>query len=64
MSAELLEAKITELTRRLEQLEAKQRPVAKDTWREAFGTLKDDEISREAERLGALYRAEQSRAER
>jgi hypothetical protein len=56
MSTEVLEQKIHELTRRVERLEAKQRPAAKQTWREAFGTMPDDEISREAARLGEEWR--------
>jgi hypothetical protein len=35
----------------------KAQSVAKPTWREALGTIKDDEISREATRLGAEWRA-------
>lgn len=31
-------------------------PVAKTTWRDAFGTMPDDEISREAARLGEEWR--------
>jgi hypothetical protein len=31
-------------------------PVAKKTWREAFGTMPDDELSREAARLGEEWR--------
>jgi len=57
MSTEFIEQKLAELTERVEKLERKAKPVAKPSWREAFGTMKDDEISREAARLGAEWRA-------
>ena len=60
MSIELLEQEIADLKKRLERLEAKVKPVAKPTWRDAFGAMKDDEISREAARLGAEYRAQEN----
>jgi uncharacterized protein (UPF0335 family) len=56
MSTEVLEQKIHELTRRVERLEAKQRPAAKQTWREIIGTSKGDELDREAARLGEEWR--------
>ena len=56
-----MEREIAELKLRVEKLEAKAKPVAKETWREAIGTLKDDELSREARRLGEEYRAEQNK---
>jgi hypothetical protein len=55
-----LEREIAELKRRVEKLEAKARPVAKDTWRDAIGTSQGDEMDREAARLGAVYRAQQN----
>ena len=63
MSIEVLEREITELKQRLDKLEAKAKPVAKATWLEAFGAMKDDDVSREAARLGAEYRAQQNRRE-
>ena len=60
MSIELLEQEIADLKKRMEKLEAKVQPVAKPTWRDAFGAMKDDEISREAARLGAEYRAQEN----
>jgi len=53
MSIERLEREITELKQRVQKLEAKAQPVAKATWMEAFGAMKDDDVSREAARLGA-----------
>ena len=53
MSIERLEREITELKQRVEKLEAKAKPLAKATWMEAFGAMKDDDVSREAARLGA-----------
>ena len=63
MTIELLEREITDLKQRVEKLEAKAKPVAKSTWLEAFGAMKDDDVSREAARLGAEYRAQQNRRE-
>ena len=62
MSTETLEQELAALKKRVEMLEAQQqsKPVAKPTWREAFGTMKDDEMSREAARLGAEYRAQEN----
>ena len=56
MSTEALEQKLAELTDRVERLEKKAKPIAKPNWREAFGTMPDDEHSREAARLGAEWR--------
>jgi uncharacterized small protein (DUF1192 family) len=61
MSTKMLEQKIAELTQRVERLENRKRPVAKPTWRDAFGVMKDDEIAREAARLGAEWRAKQNK---
>ena len=38
-------------------LEAKVRPVTKGSWRKAFGAMKDDDLPREAMRLGDQWRA-------
>jgi hypothetical protein len=56
MSAEAIEQRLAELTARLERLEKKVEPVAKPAWREIIGILPDDEISREAARLGEQWR--------
>ena len=56
MSTEMIEQKLVELTERVQRLEERLKPIAKPTWREAFGTMKDDEISREAARLGEEWR--------
>ena len=56
MSTELMEQKLTELTRRVERLEAKARPVAKTTWQEIIGTSPGDDLDREAARLGEEWR--------
>ena len=60
MSTELIEQKLAELTERIAHLERKAEPVSKPAWREAFGTMKDDEISHEAARLGAEWRASEN----
>ena len=56
MSAEAIEQRLAELTARFERLERKVQPVAKTTWRDMIGTMPDDEISREAARLGEEWR--------
>lgn len=55
MNAEAIERKVAELAVRLERLEKKLQPPAKP-WREILGTIPDDEISREAARLGEEWR--------
>lgn len=61
MSTEVLEQLLADLAQRVARLEARVKPVAKPTWIEAFGAMKDDEISREAARLGAEWRAEENK---
>ncbi|MDB6003869.1 MAG: hypothetical protein JWR15_856 [Prosthecobacter sp.] len=56
MSTEMLEQKLAELQQRVETLEAQIKPMAKRNWRNAIGMLKDDDLSREAARLGAEWR--------
>ncbi len=58
MSTELIEQKLAELERRMEAVEAKtfdRKP--KGAWREIIGWEEDDELFREAVRLGAEWRA-------
>jgi hypothetical protein len=58
MSADVIEKKLAELERRLEAVEAKtfeRKP--KGAWRELIGSQVDDELFREAVRLGAEWRA-------
>ena len=58
MSTELIEQKLAELERRMEAVEAKtfdKKP--KGAWREIIGWEQDDELFREAVRLGAEWRA-------
>lgn len=57
----MLEQKLAELQLRVETLEAKVKPVAKSTWRKAFGSMKDDDLSRAATRLGAAWRARENK---
>lgn len=60
--AQMLEKRVEELERQFAELRAqvldlKQRN--KD-WRSTVGTLEDDEVTREAERLGREYRKQQT----
>jgi prefoldin subunit 5 len=52
---ECLEKEFSEL--RAQMLNLRQR---KKDWRSTFGTLEDDEITREAEKLGREYREQQT----
>ena len=61
MSTEMLEQKIVELQQRVETLEARMPPVSKGSWRDAIGFAKDDELFREAMRLGAEWREQANR---
>ena len=58
MSMEMLKQKLVHLEQRIEALEAKVEPAAKSTWEQAFGVMKDDDLSLEATRLGAVWRTE------
>ena len=40
-----MEQTLADLQRRVERLEAKRRPTAKSSWREAFGFAKGDSLS-------------------
>jgi hypothetical protein len=62
MSAEAIEQRLAELTARLERLEKKVQPEAKTAWREMIGTIPDDEVSREAIRLGEEWRKSEGAA--
>ena len=60
--AQMLEKRVEELERqftelRSQVLDLKQR---KKDWRSTVGTLEDDEVTREAERLGLEYRKQQT----
>ncbi len=56
MSADAIEERVAELAALIERLEKKVQDLAKPTWREIIGTIPDDEISREAARLGEEWR--------
>ena len=53
----MIEQKLKELQRRVETLEARSAPPSKGQWRELIGWEKDDELFRDAVRLGAEWRA-------
>ncbi len=59
MSTEVIEQKLAELARRVEALEVKTgtKPMAKDSWRQAVGAMKDSDLFEEALRFGAEWRA-------
>ena len=57
MSTQVLEEKVDELTKRVEALETKLGRAPKGAWRELIGSQVDDDLFREAVRLGAEWRA-------
>jgi predicted amidohydrolase YtcJ len=57
MSTELLEEKVAELAKRVAALETKVEHAPKGGWQDIIGWEKDDELFREAVRLGAEWRA-------
>lgn len=56
MSTEMLEQQLAVLQQRLENLESKTQSPSKGSWRELIGWEKDDELFRDAVRLGAEWR--------
>ena len=60
MSIETMEREIVELKQRLASIEAKVQPVSSQRWRAAVGSVKPNELTREAARLGAEWRAEEN----
>ena len=56
-----VEQRLAELEKQVAELRATvlRLTLKKKDWRSTVGTLVDDEISREADRLGAEYRAQQ-----
>lgn len=60
--SQTLEKRVGELERKVAELSARAldlRPRQKD-WRRTVGSMTDDEMAREAERLGREYRQEQT----
>ena len=56
MSTKIMEQTIADLRLRVEKLEVKSQPAAKGSWREMIGFAKDDDLFREAMKLGAEWR--------
>lgn len=57
MSTETLEREVAALKKRVELLETKVVLKPDQAWREVAGTIVPDELTREAARLGAEWRA-------
>ena len=60
--SQMLEKRVEELEKKVAELSAQVldlRPARKD-WRRTVGSLPDDELTREAERLGREYRQQQT----
>jgi len=56
MSTKIMEQTLADLKKRVEKLEARTKPAAKASWRDVIGFAKDDDLFREAMRLGAQWR--------
>ncbi|MGV3662998.1 MAG: DUF3967 domain-containing protein [Prosthecobacter sp.] len=56
MNAAAADEKLMALIREIQAKKKLNPPVAKTTWREAFGAMPDDELSQEAARLGEEWR--------
>lgn len=56
-----MEQTLADLQLRVERLEANRQPAAKGSWREMIGFAKDDDLFREAMRLGAEWREKANR---
>lgn len=61
MSAKMMEQQIAALQQRVEKLEAKTIAATRHSWRGVVGTLESDDLSREAARLGAEWRARENK---
>ena len=61
MSTKMIEQELAEVKKRLAKLEAQVARKPSQAWREIIGTLEPDDLSREAARLGAEYRAKQNK---
>jgi len=55
MSTQLIEQKLSDLQKRVEALESKVEP-SRQTWRDAIGFARNDELFDEAMKLGAEWR--------
>lgn len=55
-----MEREIAELKQRLEKVEARVRPSPSQRWRAVAGSVKPNDLTREAARLGAEWRAEEN----
>lgn len=63
MSIVVADEKLLNLIREIQAKKKLNPPVAKSTWRDAFGTIPDDELSREAARLGEQWRRSEGTVE-
>ncbi len=61
MSSTMIEQELIALKRRVELLEKTREGASRQTWREAFGAMKEDSLLHEAARLGQEWRAEENK---
>ena len=57
MSHPTIEQELADLKKRIDTLEAKVEPVSSGAWRKLIGSQLDDELFRQAVRLGSEWRA-------
>ena len=63
MNTAIVEPAFAELLREIQSRKAKNPPVAKAGWEQIFGTMPDNEASREAARLGEEWRRSEGLSE-
>ena len=60
MSIKAMEREIAELKQRLEKVEARIQPSPSQRWRAVVGSVKPNNLTREAARLGAEWREQEN----
>jgi hypothetical protein len=61
MSTKVIERQLTELQKRVADLEAAVRRKPRDGWKQIIGISRGQALDREASRLGAKWRAEENK---
>ena len=61
MNITAIEQELSELKKRVEQLEISAKPGPKLAWLQIIGTSKGDDLDREAARLGAEWRQQENK---
>ncbi len=61
MSTKLIERQLTDLQKRVADLEAAVRRKPRDAWKQIIGISRGQVLDREASKLGAKWRAEENK---